>query len=223
MTTAPITGPRVVLASSSPRRRELVAHLALDVETLSPDGYEAPPAPDESPENYTLRLATDKAEQGARMRPGSLVIGADTCVVFQGDILGKPADADDAAATLRRLRGREHSVVTGVCVRRGDTSPATALRRTRVWMRDYSDREIAAYVASGKPMDKAGSYAIQDIDFDPVSRYEGCYLNVVGFPLCAVVETLKAQGVAARLKRPGDSVSVCGDCELAIEPAGGAA
>ena len=123
MSSAPKTTPRVVLASSSPRRRELIAHLALDVETLSPDGYEAPPAPGESPENYTLRLATDKAEQGARMRPGSVVIGADTCVVFRGGILGKPAGAEDAAATLRRLRGREHSVVTGVCVRRGEPAP----------------------------------------------------------------------------------------------------
>ena len=214
MTSAPKTAPSVVLASSSPRRRELVAELDLDVETLSPDGYEEPPAPGESPESYTLRLARDKAEQGARLRPDAVVIGADTCVVFRGGILGKPSDARDAAATLRRLRGKAHSVVTGVCVRRGGADPATALRRTRVWMRDYSDGEIAAYVASGKPMDKAGSYAIQDRDFSPVGRFEGCYLNVVGFPLCALTETLAAHGVRAALRRPERAAELCDECEL---------
>ena len=120
--------PRVVLASSSPRRRELVAELRLDVEALSPNGFEGPPSPGESPEEYTLRMAEDKADQGAALRPGTVVIGADTCVVFKGDILGKPADAADAIATLQRLRGAEHSVVTGVCVR---TTGSHRVRRHR--------------------------------------------------------------------------------------------
>ncbi len=214
--------PRVVLASSSPRRRELVSELSLDVDTLSPNGYEGPPFPGEAPDDYTLRMAADKAEQGVALRPGAAVIGADTCVVFRGDILGKPADADEAVATLRRLRGEEHSVVTGLCVRTAgpagtadSDSLSMAVRRTRVWMRDYSDDEIDAYVASGSPFDKAGSYAIQDTDFDPVDRIQGCYFNVVGFPLCALVETLAAQRVHAELRCPQRVGELCGECELA--------
>ncbi len=213
--------PSVVLASSSPRRRELVAELRLDVEALSPNGFEEPPSPGETPEDYTLRMAEDKAEQGAALRPGTVVIGADTCVMFRGDILGKPADAAEAIATLRRLRGAEHSVVTGLCVRiagREGTAVADALnssvRRTRVWMRDYSDDEIDAYVQSGRASDKAGSYAIQDSDFHPVDKIRGCYLNVVGFPLCALVETLAAQDVQAALRRPEHTAALCEGCEL---------
>lgn len=214
-------GPRVVLASSSPRRRELISELCLDVEVLSPSGYEGPPSPGEAPEDYTLRMAADKAEQAAALRAGAVVIGADTCVVYRGDILGKPVDASEAVATLRRLRGEEHSVVTGLCVRAAgpagtaaSDSLSMAVRRTRVWMRDYSDEEIDAYVASGSPFDKAGSYAIQDTDFDPVDRIQGCYFNVVGFPLCALVETLAAQGVDAEVRRPERVGELCDGCEL---------
>ncbi len=213
--------PRVVLASSSPRRRELISELCLDVEVLSPSGYEEPPTTGEDPEDYVLRMASDKAGQGAMLRAGAVVIGADTCVVFRGDILGKPADTAEAVSTLRRLRGEEHSVVTGLCVRggrdRGVGGPlatSSAIRRTRVWMRDYSDAEIDRYVASGSPFDKAGSYAIQDTDFRPVDRIEGCYFNVVGFPLCALVDTLAAQGVHAELRRPGLAEELCDECEL---------
>ena len=155
------------------------------------------------------------------LRPGAVVIGADTCVVFRGDILGKPSDAADAVSTLRRLRGEEHSVVTGLCVRTAGTAGTAApdalsmsVRHTRVWMRDYSDDEIGRYVASGSPFDKAGSYAIQDSDFHPVDRIEGCYFNVVGFPLCALVEALAAQGVHAELRRAGRTEELCDGCEL---------
>ncbi len=210
-----------MLASSSPRRRGLISELCLDVEVLSPSGYEEPPTTGEAPDDYTLRMAADKAEQGAALRPGAVVIGADTCVVFRGDILGKPADAYEAVTTLRRLRGEEHSVVTGLWVRGtrdgavdGPVATSSAVRLTRVWMREYSDTEIDRYVASGSPFDKAGSYAIQDTDFDPADRIQGCYLNVVGFPLCALVETLAAQGVHAELRRPGRAEELCDGCEL---------
>ena len=213
--------PQFVLALSSPRRRQLVAELRLDVETLGPNGFEEPPTLGETPEDYTLRLAEDKAGQGAALRPGSFVIGADTCVVFRGEILGKPIDAADAIATLQRLRGAEHSVVTGVCVRATGVSGSSVsdalhktVRRTQVWMRDYSDDEIDTYVESGRAFDKAGSYAIQDSDFHPVDRFVGCYLNVVGFPLCALVETLAALGVRAELRRPEHTAALCGGCEL---------
>ena len=213
--------PRVVLASSSPRRRELVSELNLAVESLSPNGYEAPPSPGESPEDYTLRMAADKAEQGAALRRGAVVIGADTCVVFRGDILGKPADAAEAVSTLRRLRGEEHSVVTGLCVRSADRGRepgqaynTSAVRVTRVWMRDYTDEEIDHYVASGSPFDKAGSYAIQDTDFRPVDRIEGCYFNVVGLPLCTLVEALASLGVRVELRRPARVAELCDECEL---------
>ena len=212
---------RVVLASSSPRRRELVSELSLDVESLSPNGYEGPPSPGESPEDYTLRMAADKSGQGAALRAGAVVIGADTCVVFRGDILGKPADAAEAVSTLRRLRGEEHSVVTGLYVRGagcGEEPRASvaksASRSTRVWMRNCSDEEIDHYVASGSPFDKAGSYAIQDSDFRPVDRIEGCYFNVVGLPLCTLVEALASLGVRAELRRPARVAALCDECEL---------
>ena len=213
--------PRVVLVSSSPRRRELISELCLDVEMLSPNGYEEPPSPGEAPEAYALRMAADKARQGLALRADDLVIGADTCVVFRGEILGKPTGASEAISTLRRLRAEEHWVVTGLCVRRtGDGEVAglgvmsNAMRRTRVWMRNYSDEEIDSYVASGSPFDKAGSYAIQDRDFHPVDRIQGCYFNVVGFPLCALVESLAARGVYAEVRRPRRIAELCDGCEL---------
>ena len=112
-------------------------------------------------------------------------------------------------------------MVTGLCVRGtwdrgvgGPVATSSAIRRTRVWMREYSDAEIDRYVASGSPFDKAGSYAIQDADFRPVDRIEGCYFNVVGFPLCALVETLAAQGVDAEVRRPERVGELCDGCEL---------
>ncbi len=194
----------LLLASQSPRRRELIGLLGLPVQTAAAEVDETP-LPGEAPAAYVRRLAAAKAQAltdaftpGPPPRGrGALrwIVGADTAVVDGEDILGKPVDAAEAAAMLRRLRGRSHTVMTGVAVL--DTATGrleTAVERTTVVMRAYSDAEIAAYVASGDPMDKAGAYAIQNQAFAPVARIEGCYANVVGLPLCALACLLRAAG-----------------------------
>ncbi|HEV7663194.1 MAG TPA: Maf family protein, partial [Chloroflexota bacterium] len=124
-----------------------------------------------------------------------IVLAADTLVVIDGEVLGKPANATDAHAMLSRLRGRPHQVLTGVALRSADQRQWGAVVSTSVFIRAYQDKEVAAYVERGEPFDKAGGYAIQDTDFRPVENVAGCYLNVVGLPLCAVGAGLAALGV----------------------------
>lgn len=145
-----------------------------------------------------MRLSAEKARAVVQQFPGDvLILAADTTVADGSDILGKPEDAADATAVLRRLRGRVHFVYSGVSLLDGATGSAqTCLSTTEVTMRDYTDGEIAAYVASGNPMGKAGSYAIQNREFHPVARITGCYTNVVGLPMCRVFEALQVYGVA---------------------------
>jgi septum formation protein len=131
-----------------------------------------------------------KATTAARECPGRVVLGADTIVVVDEEVLGKPRDAADAARMLARLSGRSHEVLTAVAVARGGQVRA-ALERTRVWFSSLSDDEIAAYVATGEPLDKAGAYAIQGLASRFIPRIEGSYANVVGLPVTAVVEILK--------------------------------
>ena len=143
------------------------------------------------------------------------VVAADTAVVDGDEILGKPADAAEAAAMLRRLRGREHAVLTGVAVVDAATGRLeTAVERTAVFMRAFTDDEIAAYVASGDPMDKAGAYAIQNRDFSPVARIAGCYANVVGLPLCTLACMLRALGASPAADTPARCTAALGyNCE----------
>ncbi len=162
--------------------------------------------PGERPTDLVQRLAREKALAVAARCPDRPVLGADTIVVLDGEVLGKPVDADDAAAMLRQLRGRPHTVWSAVYAQ----SPvlvrtAVALNETVVWMRPYGDDEIAAYVASGDPLDKAGAYAIQHPGFAPVERIAGCYSGVMGFPLGEVVQVLRAIGVDV----PGAAAVVC--------------
>jgi MAF protein len=146
-----------------------------------------------------MRLAAAKALAGATARPGCITLGADTLVVLDGRALGKPRDETDAVRMLNQLRGRSHVVLTGVAAgvsREGrDPTIFQRLARTDVWMRDYSSDEIDTYVASGDPLDKAGSYAIQSAAFHPVERIEGCFLTVVGLPLADVVSVLRQAGL----------------------------
>jgi len=130
-----------------------------------------------------------------------MVLAADTLVVIDGEILGKPAHRAAARRMLERLRARAHQVVTGVVLRRGDLAWAGVVS-TRVVMRTYADSEIETYIERGEPFDKAGGYAVQDQTFRPVERLDGCYLNVVGLPLCAVAAGLNALGWAARPAEP---------------------
>jgi septum formation protein len=199
------TSPLLILASRSPRRRELLARLGVDFEFDGADVDEAALS-GEAPAALAQRLARWKALAVASRYPGHPVLGADTIVVLEHTVLGKPADAREATAMLASLRGRPHEVLSAVyALHPGTGRQATELSTSRVWMRDYGDQEIAAYVASGDPMDKAGAYAIQNRAFAPVARIEGCFSGVMGFPLGHVARALAAVGVAI----PGDVVAAC--------------
>jgi septum formation protein len=185
-----LTAFPLILASGSPRRRTFMELLGLPFEVHVADVDERS-LPGESPAGLVARLARAKAQAVAGRFPRAAVIGADTIVTLEGEILGKPADAGEAAAMLRRLRDRAHRVYSGVCVvPPGDRRPAVSVVESTVWMRAYAEIEIAAYVASGSPLDKAGAYGIQDAGFHPVARLEGCYASVMGLPLCHVARLL---------------------------------
>lgn len=174
---------KLILASQSPRRRELLEIAGIPFE-LRPIAVEEIRASGESPEDYVRRLAREKAEAAWR-GDGEIVLGADTVVVLEEHILEKPADAADARAMLRLLSGRTHIVVTGICLRYRDGAIVDH-ESTRVHFVEWSDREIDDYVSSGEPMDKAGGYAIQGLASKFVDRVEGCYFNVIGLPLAKV-------------------------------------
>ena len=186
----------IVLASASPRRRELLAQVGLAAEVVPADVDETV-LPGETPQNHVVRLSAAKAMAVAD-RPdvaGRWFIGSDTVVVRDQTILGKPADADDAAAMLRSLSGRSHEVVSGYAVfdrNRGRTLSGAVV--TRVWFKALTEQEIAGYLATGEPFDKAGAYAIQGLGAFMVPRIEGSYPNVVGLPLCEVIAALEELG-----------------------------
>jgi len=194
----PMALPPIVLASASPRRRQLLSLLGIDF-TVVPSRVDEPlPEREGDPERLAIALAEAKARAIAPDRPGSLVIGADTLVMVGDRVLGKPQDAAAAAAMLRLLSGREHHVVTGVAVldtRSQPWSVTTAAERTAVRFRPLAEAEIAAYVATGEPMDKAGAYAIQGRGAILIEGIVGDYANVVGLPLVRTMELLRAAGV----------------------------
>ncbi|MGH2485117.1 MAG: Maf family protein [Ktedonobacterales bacterium] len=181
------------LASTSPRRRQLLREAGVAFELLT-----APVDEDALTATYTGRLdelgeflAREKAYAGRaalrEMRRVGRVLASDTTVLLDGEHLAKPVDADDATRMLRRLRGRVHLVATGVALTTTEADDClSATSRTRVEMRAYSDEEIAAFVATGDPMDKAGAYSIQHPDFQPVAAFHGCHLGVIGLPNCIV-------------------------------------
>ena len=208
---------RLILASGSPRRRQLMQALDIHVDTVSPAGDEGAPLAGETPYDYSLRLSQEKAYGAATSAKakGAVVLAADTSVVLDGDTLGKPTDKAEASRMLKRLRGRAHTVVTGLTAidSRSGRSQSVA-KTTDVTMRNYTDEEVAAYVAAGGPMDKAGAYAIQDEEFRPAKVTVGCYLNVVGLPLCEVFGLLEGLGVRVRLRRGWRPAEQCLDCPL---------
>jgi len=182
-----------ILASTSPRRRELITLFDLPFEFISADVDESPHA-HESPADLVQRLSCAKASIGAQRYPERIVIGADTTVWLDETIIGKPVDANDAVRMLTQLRNRPHTVYSGITVMRGSQSITQAVATT-VQMRDYSDQAIAAYVATGDPLDKAAAYAIQHNGFRPVEYVEGCFANVMGLPLCHLYRALVTLGV----------------------------
>jgi len=187
--------PAIVLASGSPRRREFLERLKLSfiVHTANIDES---PLPGETPQELVCRLSRAKAEAVAKYYADSLVIAADTIVVLDGQILGKPADVSEARKMLTCLRGRDHFVCSAVTIwPKPAPEISTHLDQTTVTMRLYSDAEIEAYIASDDPMDKAGAYAIQHSVFTPVARISGCYAGVMGLPLGYLVDGLARFGV----------------------------
>jgi septum formation protein len=180
----------LVLASKSPRRLELLvaAGIACGVVTVDVDESVERLEP---PGDHVRRLARAKADAGMALRPDAIVLGADTVVVAGSEIMGKPRDAADATRMLRVLSGREHEVLTGLALVSSHRAPVVEVARTRVWFNPLTDREIAAYVASGEPLDKAGAYGIQGLGSRFVDRIQGSYSNVVGLPVALVYRLLK--------------------------------
>jgi septum formation protein len=195
----------IVLASASPRRQELLRNAGIQF-TVQPADIDETPLAGESPRDCAERLAREKALAVFRRRPQDYVLGADTIVVVEGTILGKPRDANDAARMLRLLSGRTHAVITGVCVvgpvdngqglvaSEGEGA-LTASETTLVTMTALTEEEIQDYVATGEPMDKAGAYAIQGIASRWIPRVEGDYSNVVGLPVALVYRILRERGI----------------------------
>lgn len=166
---------------------------------MVPADVDETPRGGEDPKDYVLRLAQEKARVAASVITDqeALILAADTTVVHEGHILGKPANAGEARSMLRDLRARTHWVFTAIALLRiSDQTTLTGLAQTEVPMRDYSDAEIEGYVASGDPLDKAGAYAIQHAGFHPVAAMQGCYANVIGLPLCHLQRSLQKWGLS---------------------------
>jgi len=180
--------PRLILASASPRRAELLRNAAISFEVERSDIHEAP-FPGEIPLQYAQRLARDKATAVLARHLDALVLGADTVVVVDEHLLEKPANDEDAARMLRLLSGRTHQVVTGICLAAAGFE-RTEAEVTMVTFTTMSESEIAEYIASGEPMDKAGAYGIQGIASRWVERIEGDYFNVVGLPVARLYRML---------------------------------
>lgn len=190
--------PNLVLASNSPRRKELLSLGGQDYRVLLADVDETPIA-GEDPRKYVERLALEKARVAANTIADeeALILAADTTVVFGGRILGKPTDEVEARQMLKELRGKEHLVYTALALLRlPEQSLLTDFAETKVPMRDYSDAEIEEYIASGDPLDKAGAYAIQHAGFHPVATMQGCFANVIGLPLCHLQRSLQKWGLS---------------------------
>jgi septum formation protein len=209
----------LVLASASPRRRQLLGLLELPFAVMAVDVDETARA-DESGSQLAGRLARTKALAGSAARAGSLVVGADTVVVLGERHLGKPADADDARTMLRSLRGRPHQVITGLALALDGRLVWQSACATRVEMRPYGDAELARYVATGRPLDKAGAYAIQDPTFRPVAQIVGCYPNVVGLPLCEALRGLRVAGLTPAGPAEQRLIPPCALCDRARAIAG---
>ena len=225
--------PPIVLASLSPRRRELLARLGLPF-TIVPADVDETPFPGELPDALALRLAIKKAQTVQKMssrlneetpkrtlmpdtdsdilsQSEVVVIAADTVVAIGRELLGKPNDSGEAFTMIRSLVGREHAGVTAIAVVQGERLE-TAVHTSRVWLRHLSDDEIRSYVATGDPMDKAGGYGIQNPSFRPVERLVGCGCSMMGLPLGALTTLLREFGI----RPPGTIPSACPQAEVSI-------
>jgi len=185
----------LILASASPRRQEMLAGIGLQFRVEAAEADERV-LPGEAPQAFVIRIAKDKAKIVADRYPGTWILAADTVVVQDGDILGKPVDTEDAVSMLKRLAGRGHEVWTGFCLcRSGEPQQVCRAVKTEVQFTDLPDPVIRAYVRSGDPLDKAGSYGIQSQGGFMVQGIRGSYSNVVGLPLAEVLSEMTALGL----------------------------
>lgn len=187
--------PPLVLASASPRRRELLGALGVPF-IVDPSGADETPPADATPEHVAPHLALTKAREVAARHPDAYVLGADTIVAVDDLLLAKPEDVADGARMLRLLAGRAHRVPTGIALIAPDGTETALVETATVTMHPYTEIAIGAYLATGEPFDKAGAYAVQGAGGALVAAVEGCYTTVVGLPLCHVAALLRAAGFA---------------------------
>lgn len=202
------TSPKLILASQSPRREQLLELGGIPFELRTPKLNEDP-LEGETPDAYVLRLAEQKARAvAANLSGDAVVLAADTTVVHENRILGKPADAVEARAMLESLSGRSHEVYSGIAILELEGGEMhTDLALSIVPMRSYTAEEIEAYIATGDPFDKAGAYAIQNDDFSLVTDFADCFANVMGLPLCHLQRNLRKRGIGF----PVDIAAACQD------------
>lgn len=210
---------RISLLSSSPRRRELIKAILNPVSISDSRGEEPRPERRETPEKYVLRSAIAKLGKGNYAEDEGWLVSADTVVALDGEIFGKPNSDEEAWDMLIRLRNRRHQVITGLSVVDAESGRLVAETETSdIYTRHYTDEAIETYIARGEPFDKAGAYAVQDDEFNPVARVDGCYLNVVGLPLCLLLRSLESLGAKPKL-RPFNKIPYydrCSNCRLQV-------
>ena len=187
-----MTHPPLVLASQSPRRSQLLSMIGLRFD-VRPADVDETYGPGEEPGAHAERLAREKAWKVAQERPDAIVIGSDTVVILDGEVLGKPRDADEAVAMLMRLQGRRHTVATGIALC-AEGVLSSGIERVEVEFTAFDEQHARAYVKTGEPMDKAGAYGIQGFGATIVRRIEGDFFAVMGFPLVRFIAMLRARG-----------------------------
>ncbi|MEK6777778.1 MAG: Maf family protein [bacterium] len=186
---------RLILASSSQRRRDLLMQTGLNFEVV-PSSVEEEHQDGLSPPEIARTLAIEKAADVAARFTSVIVIGADTIVVLEGEILGKPGDPEEAFRILRKLSGKSHEVITALALIETESGRTiTGEETTRVFFKELTDQEISAYISTGEPMDKAGAYGIQGKGILFIPRIEGCYTNVVGLPMMKLADMLREFGI----------------------------
>ncbi len=186
----------LILASSSPRRKNLLSSIELEFEVIPAEVRETP-SPHETAKDFALRIAERKAVFVGERYPHSWIIGADTVIAIGGEILGKPSGKEETKRMLKRLAGKEHLVITGYCLLKlAEGKKMEGAEETRVKIKPLKEMEIDWYINTGEPFDKAGGYAIQGKGAFMVEWIEGSYTNVVGLPLCQLIELLKGEGVS---------------------------
>ena len=204
------SGTKLVLASGSPRRAEILSDAGITL-AIQPASVDEDAILAKGPDlvSAVQQLALAKASFVAELNIGEFVLGADTIVVFENEVFGKPESSTEALAMLNRLSGRRHEVITGIAVVNPTGESHTKFVSTSVVFRNLEDNEISEYVSTGLPLDKAGGYGIQDSSFAPVASYDECYLNVVGLPMCATSDLLEESGfeIDASLVCAGHAVS----------------